>query len=118
VTTGPHSDALEAVERILNRGGEADDVLREVVEILHERLQRPARIRFLDDGALVPDPAAGSSPAAVEAFPIHFKSAYVANLEIGLPLDDDDRPLLERVATAVAPYALVGWDTGGEDWQP
>jgi L-methionine (R)-S-oxide reductase len=31
--------ALEAVERILNRGGDADDVLRQVVEVLHDRCQ-------------------------------------------------------------------------------
>jgi hypothetical protein len=29
---------LEAVERILNRGGDADDVLRQVVEVLHDRV--------------------------------------------------------------------------------
>jgi L-methionine (R)-S-oxide reductase len=32
-----HSGALEAVDRILNRGGEADDVLRAVVDVLHDR---------------------------------------------------------------------------------
>jgi GAF domain-containing protein len=30
--------ALEAVERILNRGGDADDVLRQAVEVLHDRV--------------------------------------------------------------------------------
>jgi L-methionine (R)-S-oxide reductase len=29
--------ALDAVEQILNRGGDADDVLRQVVEVLHDR---------------------------------------------------------------------------------
>lgn len=111
-------DALEAVERIVAGGGEADDVLRAVVEALHARLGRPVRIRFLEDGELVPGPSAGSPPADVEAFPIHFQGAYVANLEVGLPLADDDRPLLGRVAAIVAPYALVGWDTGGERWEP
>jgi hypothetical protein len=115
---GPHSGALEAIERVLNRGGEADDVLREVVDVLHERLRRPVRVRFLEDGELVPGPSAGSIPADVETFPIHFQGAYVANLEVGLPLGDGDRPLLERVATIVAPYALVAWDTGGERWEP
>jgi hypothetical protein len=33
-----HSGALEAVDRILNRGGANDDVLRAVVAVLHERL--------------------------------------------------------------------------------
>jgi L-methionine (R)-S-oxide reductase len=32
-----HSGALEAIDRVLNRGGEADDVLRAVVDVLHDR---------------------------------------------------------------------------------
>ena len=54
-----HSGALEAVERVLNRGGEADDVLRQVVTILHERLGRFVRISFVEADALVAGPAAG-----------------------------------------------------------
>jgi GAF domain-containing protein len=32
-----HSGALEAIDRIVNRGGEADDVLRAVVDVLHDQ---------------------------------------------------------------------------------
>jgi putative methionine-R-sulfoxide reductase with GAF domain len=32
-----HSGALDAVDRIINRGGDADDVLRQVVSVLHDR---------------------------------------------------------------------------------
>jgi GAF domain-containing protein len=32
-----YSGALESIDRILNRGGDADDVLRQVVSVLHER---------------------------------------------------------------------------------
>jgi L-methionine (R)-S-oxide reductase len=34
-----HEGALEAIDRILNRGGEADDVLRAVVDVLHDRFE-------------------------------------------------------------------------------
>jgi len=34
-----HDGALEAVDRIVNRGGDADDVLRAVVEVLHDRFE-------------------------------------------------------------------------------
>jgi L-methionine (R)-S-oxide reductase len=34
-----HSGALEAIDRILNRGGDADDVLRAVVDVLHDRFE-------------------------------------------------------------------------------
>lgn len=32
-----HSGALEAIDRILNRGGDAGEVLRSVVDVLHDR---------------------------------------------------------------------------------
>jgi hypothetical protein len=41
----------------------------------------------------------------------------VAELEIA-PASDRDKAFLERVTTIVAPYCLVGWDTGGERWAP
>ncbi len=112
-----HSGALEAVERVLNRGGEADDVLRQVVAILHERLDRFVRISFVEADALVPGPAAGDETRTT-GFPIAFQGNRVAELEAGAGLNDDDRALLERVAILVSPYALVGWDTGGEEWTP
>jgi putative methionine-R-sulfoxide reductase with GAF domain len=34
-----HAGALEAVDRIINRGGDADDVLRQVVSLLHDRFE-------------------------------------------------------------------------------
>ena len=38
-TADTYRGALDAVERILNRGGDADDVLRQVVEVLHDRCE-------------------------------------------------------------------------------
>jgi L-methionine (R)-S-oxide reductase len=35
-----HADALEAIRRILDRGSDADDVLRQVVGVLQERFER------------------------------------------------------------------------------
>jgi hypothetical protein len=112
-----HSGALEAIERVLNRGGEADDVLRQVVTILHERLDRFVRISFVESDGLVPGPALGEE-SATTAFPIAFQGSRVADLEAGGDLTDDDRALLERVAMLISPYALVGWDTLGEEWTP
>ena len=116
-----HTGALEGVERVLNRGGEADDVLRQVVTILHERLDRYIRISFVETDSLVPGPAwyfVVSSSSETTAFPIEFQASRVADLEAGGELTDEDRALLERVAILVSPYALVAWDTGGEEWTP
>ena len=41
----------------------------------------------------------------------------VAELEVSVSLAED-REFLERVATIVSPYCLVGWDTAGEPWTP
>jgi len=112
-----HNGAIEAVERVLNRGGEADDVLRQVVAILHERLGRYIRISFVEGDGLVPGPDAGDATETT-AFPIVFQGSRVADLEAGGELAEPDRALLERIAILVSPYALVGWDTGGEDWSP
>ena len=112
-----HSGALEAVERVLNRGGEADDVLRQVIAILHGRLDRFVRISFVEGGGLVPGPAAGEE-AATTPFPVSFQGSRVADLEASGELSPEDEALLARVATLVSPYALVGWDTGGEEWKP
>ena len=109
--------ALEEVERVLARGGEADDVLREVVSILHERLGHFVRISFVENDRLAPGPTAGDE-SETTSFPIEFEQRRVAELEVGGAVSDDDRALLERVATLVSPYALVGWDTGGEEWSP
>jgi uncharacterized cupin superfamily protein len=75
--------AIEAVERIVNRGGEADDVLRQVVDVL-SRVYPYGSIRIVEDGVLV---------------------------QVG-PITADDRAFLERVATLVSAYARVGFDTG------
>jgi hypothetical protein len=112
-----HAKAVEAVERVLNRGGEADDVLRQVIAILHERLGRFVRISFVEADGLVPGPAAGAE-TDTKAFPILFQGRRVAELEAADPLSSEDEALLERVATLASPYALVGWDTRGETWTP
>jgi hypothetical protein len=112
-----HAGAVEEVERVLDRGGDADEVLREVVAILHERLGRFVRISFVEPGALVAGPDAGEEVPAT-AFPIWFQGRRVAELEAGGEPSPEECALLERVAVLVSPYALVGWDTAGEEWTP
>ena len=47
--------------------------------------------------------------------PIVFRGALVGELAAD---GDVDLGLLERVATLISAYVLVGWDTGGGDWEP
>jgi hypothetical protein len=116
--TGEHArrGALEAIERILNRGGDADDVLRQVVAALG-RLYPFVRISFVEGSALVPGPSHGADGGNTAAWPISFGGTQVAQLEVG-GSGAADGPFLERVAVLVSAYCLVGWDTGGESWEP
>jgi hypothetical protein len=113
-----HSGALEAIERVLNRGGDAADVLRQVVQILHERLYPYVAVRFVEGHTTQLGPAAGVRDADVSRFPIVFQGDHAADLEVQGELGDRDRTLLDRVATLVSPYALVGWDPGGAAGTP
>jgi hypothetical protein len=110
-------EALDAVDRIIAHGGDADDVLREVVGALHERYDFVA-VRFVEGDDLVTGPSLGmpGSDRGLVA-PITFEAMKVAELEVS-PATEEERDVLERVATKIAPYCLVGWDTGGERWAP
>ena len=88
--TEPGADALADVERVVAGGGEADDVVREVVAILHERLGRFVRLSFVEEGTLVAGLAAGGETATA-SFPVRFQGVHVADLEVGGDLADADR---------------------------
>ena len=113
------SGALEAVERIVDRGGDADDVLREVVTALHERAGYAwAGILFVEAGKLVLGPHAGTPDESRRtSVPVTWQGERVAELAID-DAPEEDRKLLERVALLVSGHCLVGWDTGGETWEP
>jgi hypothetical protein len=103
---------------VLNRGGDADDVLRAVVEIVARRFPW-AGISFREQGRLVLGPQAGESDESRRSsFPVAFRGDPVAELAVDGDVDDDARRFLERVALLISPYCLVGWDTGGEQWTP
>ncbi len=109
--------AIEAVDRILADGGEADDVLRAVVDTLVATGACSfAWILFNDEHELVPGPQAGEpDPAERSRVPVLFNADHVADLVAD---GCDDLAFLERVAVAISPYCLVGWDTGGVPWEP
>ena len=110
--------ALEAVERILNRGGDADDVLRAVVAAVQERIPHFARvgIAFMEDGRLELGPEAGAGDGEELRALVTFEGAPVAELVVHRTETAHDGPFLERVATLISPYCLVGWDTQGVPW--
>ena len=107
----------EQIEEIVARGGDADEILRDLVAALADRYAW-AGISFVEDGELVLGPQAGSpDETARTRLPVSFQGDRIAELAIdGAP--EEDRMFLERVAELAAGHCLVGWDTGGEVWDP
>jgi hypothetical protein len=109
--------ALEALDRILNRGDEPDDVLRSTVRVL---VEEPGiawtGIAFLEEGRLTLGPAAGIEDEARRIrVPVSYRGAQVGELWVD---GEADRAFLERVAVLVSSHVLIGWDTHGETWEP
>jgi hypothetical protein len=116
---------VEAVERIINREGEADAILRLSVEALAERIAglRGVALAFVEPAGMAVGPTAGAAPprerpAASES--VIYRDSVVAELWIDAAGEPDhaDRALLRRLADLLSPYCLVGWDVGGEEWTP
>jgi hypothetical protein len=113
-----HRGALDAIDRILNRGGDADDVLRDVVRALHHRGgYAGVALRFVEGESLVDGPTAGELEGPVERVPVTYDGARVAEIDVA-GASQEDRAFLDRVATLVSAHCLVGWDTGGAAWEP
>ena len=109
--------ALETIEGILDRGGDADDVLRQVVAALHEGAGYAwAGLFFVEEGALTLGPEAGvPDEARRTSVPVLWQGGAIA--ELAVDGDAPDTAFLERVAHLVSGHCLVGWDTGGEPWE-
>jgi hypothetical protein len=109
--------ALVALERIVDGADEADDVLRAAVAALvDEPGVSYAEIAFLEEGDLVPGPHAGDPDEERRVrVPVTYQSSQVGELRAD---GDVDASLLARVAELVSAHVLIGWDTGGERWQP
>jgi len=104
---------LAAVERLVEEGAEADDVLRGVLEQLHQHGFDYAAIRFVEEGELVDGPSLGE-PRAAATTPVLFEGRPVGELVLSPEAPD----LAQRIADLISACVLVGWDTGGERWEP
>ena len=111
------TDAIAGLTELAGTSSDVDDVLRAAVDLL---LDEPAivwvGIRFVEDGALVLGPAAGvPDESRRHTTPIVYREDDVGELVV----DGDPAPgLTDEVAHLIAPHVLLGWDTGGEAWEP
>lgn len=109
--------AVEEIERVLERGGDADDVLRAAVaELVREPGLVWAGISFLEHGELVAGPQSGTPAGSGQRrVPIVFQGTRVGELAVEGAVDEG---VLNRVALLLSAHVLLGWDTGGERWEP
>jgi len=96
---------------------DADDVLRQTVATLAGGEGCSwAGIFFVEAGALVLGPEAGDADEARRvSVPVTWRGDRVAELAVD---GEVDQVRLEQVAAEIADLCLVGWDTGGEAWEP
>ena len=96
---------------------DADDVLRQTVaELAAGKGCSWAGIFFVEDGALVLGPEAGAAnEGRRRSVPVTWKGDKVAELAVD---GEVDQARLQQVAAEIADLCLVGWDTGGEAWEP
>jgi hypothetical protein len=111
------------VRAVVDGGEEADDILRGALAVLHEGTGGSwSAIAFVEEGRMVIGPLLGSAPgdepAPALAVPIDYRGDTVAALWFGSAPAAAITTELERAAELLAPFCLVGWDTGGEEWVP
>jgi hypothetical protein len=95
---------------------DADDVLRQTVAALVADGCAWAGIFFVEDGELALGPSAGEpDEARRQTVPVTWKGDKIAELAAD---GEVDRAQLDEVAAEIADLCLVGWDTGGESWEP
>jgi hypothetical protein len=111
------SGTLDELESLLDRSEDVDDALRDTVRLLAEEPDVSwAGVAFADEGALVLGPSAGEpAPERRLRAPVVFQGETVGELWVD---GDVDEAVLDRVASLIAAHVLIGWDIGGETWDP
>ena len=112
------SGAVDAVEWIINRESEADEILRQSVVTIARRFETFCGIRFVEDGGMIDGPSGGDYAQPQAVVPITYDDSSIAEIVLGRPLQEVERDAFDRIAKLLSPFCLVGWDTGGEAWNP
>ena len=111
------SGPLDAIDAALEAAADADDALRETVRILAAQPGVSwAGVAFVETTGLVLGPSAGVPDEQRRSLvTVCYKDETVGELQVD---GEVDRTLLEAVAERISAHVLLGWDTGGEGWEP
>jgi hypothetical protein len=113
----------DQVQAIVDGGEEADEILRASLAAVHAATSAPwSAIAFVEEREMVVGPLVGRAPEGTPepamVVPIVYRGDTVAGLWFGSETPPELDLDLSRAAALLAPYCLVGWDTGGEHWDP
>jgi putative methionine-R-sulfoxide reductase with GAF domain len=110
-------NTLAEIDAALESSADADDALRATVRILATQPGISwAGIAFVETTGLVLGPSAGVPDEARRTLAtVCYKDETVGELQVD---GDADRVVLAAVAERISAYVLLGWDRGGEDWEP
>ena len=111
------------VQDVIDGGEEADEILRASLTAVHEAAGALwSAIAFVEEREMAVGPLLGvapdGTPVPALTVPIVYRGDTVAGLWFGSETPRELDADLSRVAAMLAPYCLVGWDTGGESWEP
>lgn len=111
------SEPLAAIDAALEASADADDALRETVRILAAQPGVSwAGVAFVETTGLVLGPSAGTPDEARRTLvTVCYKDETVGELQVD---GEADRALLQAVVDRISAHVLLGWDTGGEGWEP
>jgi hypothetical protein len=108
---------LDEIDDALSEASEADEALRAVVRLLASQPGIPwAGIAFIETTGLVLGPAEGTPDETRRKLAtVCYKERPVGELRVD---GDADDAFLATVADRISEHVLLGWDTGGEAWEP
>jgi hypothetical protein len=112
------ASVVTTIQAIVDGAEEADQILLGTIAHLAERYNAGVGLRFVEEGVFSDGPWAGTRDAVAAQVPISYDEELVGEFVISTAIDEDARATFEAVASIIGDYCLVGWDIGGEDWEP
>ncbi len=109
---------VATIEQILERSEEADQILLGTIAALSAHYATGVGIRFIEEGSFSDGPWVGEAGVVTTEVEVRYDGELVALLVTPASLDEDARTTWEQVADLISAFCLVGWDIGGEDWEP
>ena len=109
---------VAAIAQILERSEEADQILLGTIAALSSHYETGVGIRFIEEGSFSDGPWAGEAGTVATEVEVRYDGELVAVLVTPATLDTSAIETWQQVANLVSAFCLVGWDIGGEDWEP